>query len=495
VFVKQKQSGFALLLFMVVVIGYIIAGYSAGLTTSVQQVNEQKRLKNTKVLLEAKEALLSYALNYAVTGEINKMGKLPCPDHQIANSEGTQDSPCGGMGINAVGYFPYKTIGKGKIEDASGECLWYVVSGDYKNEAESKLLNWDSVGYLNLVDENGTLQHENNEDNFPVAFIISPGISIDQDRLPDGSLADCGGGNHTMASYLEGGSNIDYSTDLPASADTLWTFLTASAAASSSNVNYNDQVIAVYRDELWDRVAQIGQLNTDNNSPVDTLAETVTQQLANCLQVYGNHINNTDRTLPFAAPIDLTDYRSSSNYDDTASLLAGRFPQNINNSEAPGDGALNDIISNDTEFVFDGSSTGYCGTTGLAANEMFWKNWKDHFFYVVGDDFKPNSSPPALANRCDDNEKCITVDLNNNLAAVIFFAGEADAAQIRDWTPAIDNKNNIMSYLNGANTAFYDGSAVVDYSSFQDDFAYCVLFDDAQPSGSEFSILKCRDIP
>ncbi|MBT4194652.1 MAG: hypothetical protein HOE12_09980 [Gammaproteobacteria bacterium] len=100
-----------------------------------------------------------------------------------------------------------------------------------------------------------------------------------------------------------------------------------------------------------------------------------------------------------------------------------------------------------------------------------------------------------MANRCDDNEKCITVDLNNNLAAVIFFAGEADAAQIRDWTPAIDNKNNIMSYLNGANTAFYDGSAVVDYSSFQDDFAYCVLFDDAQPSGSEFSILKCRDIP
>ncbi len=154
---KQKQSGLALLLFMVVLIGFMIAGFSEGLTTSVQQLNEQKRLKNMKVLLDAKEALLSYAVNYIVDNKAENMGALPCPDAKVnISTEGNQDTNCGLIGVNSIGLFPFKSVGLGKIEDSSGQCLWYIVSGNYKNSPGYNLRNWDSTGgFINLVDENG----------------------------------------------------------------------------------------------------------------------------------------------------------------------------------------------------------------------------------------------------------------------------------------------------------------------------------------------------
>ena len=61
---KHKQSGFALLLFMVVLIGMgglVVQGYMKGISEEVKLNQFQK---NQKVLEQAKIALLQYAYNY-----------------------------------------------------------------------------------------------------------------------------------------------------------------------------------------------------------------------------------------------------------------------------------------------------------------------------------------------------------------------------------------------------------------------------------------------
>ena len=300
---KQTQKGFALLMFMVVMIGLVFFGVSELLNSSVMQKGEQSKAENLKVLQQAKEALLGYAVNYVVSNKIDKMGKLPCPDVDPtlpaiilleAGREGNQDNVCGSQGVNAIGYLPYKELGLGKLEDAASQCLWYAVSGDYKNSPAAGMLNWDSVGFLNVVDESGVKQHGASTDDFPVALIISPGASINKNRVSAPSLPNCKA-DHTLANYLEGGT-------MPAMADTLWSILNSSYLSAFENIAYNDQVIAIYKSEIWERIAKLGQLETNNVAPLGTLAETVTEQLAQCLSDYGNLVANANRTLPFAAP-------------------------------------------------------------------------------------------------------------------------------------------------------------------------------------------------
>ncbi|MCP4076562.1 MAG: hypothetical protein GY744_10285 [Gammaproteobacteria bacterium] len=511
---KQEQSGLALLLFMVVMIGFIIAGFSGFLASSVSQLNEQKKLKNMKALLEAKEALLSYAVDYTVRDigpgggadgnvDLYRMGKLPCPDANSAiNSEGGQDATCGLTGVNSYGYFPFKTLGRGKIEDASGECLWYVVSGDYKNNPNN-MVNRDSLGYLKLVDENDNLKHNASIDNFPIAFIISPGSTIDQDRLPNAALPDCRA-NYSLAEYLEDGPNINYSTDLPATTDTLWTFLTTSAAVSNSNENYNDQVIAIYRDEFWERINALNDFSFDNSAGVGTAVSTVerlTQSLAVCLASYGNA--DANRRLPNPAPLQLTDYRVNSNYDDDDPVLPippnplptryGRFPQVINYVAVP-------PIVTTNNFVLNSAGDSYCElATGTSYDEFFWKNWKDHFYYVVSEDFDSISATAPDASKCTVNN-CFTIDSKlNKVAAMVIYAGPVEPGKSRVWwwddatsSVLIDDKQDQTNYLENDNQVVYTG-AVQDYvmATSPNDYSYCVEYDNVTFT---LSAVKCADL-
>ncbi len=61
----KTQSGFALLMMMVVLIGVASVGLSGILDSSVKYSGELKKADNRRVLLDAKEALLSYAMDYA----------------------------------------------------------------------------------------------------------------------------------------------------------------------------------------------------------------------------------------------------------------------------------------------------------------------------------------------------------------------------------------------------------------------------------------------
>jgi len=501
---KQEQSGLALLLFMVVMIGFIIAGFSGLLTSAVEQQSEKKRIENLKVLLEAKESLLSYSVNYAISGDLVEMGKLPCPDVTDtvfpSDIEGNQDNPCGARGVNSIGYFPFRTLGSGKTEDSSNECLWYVVSGDYKNQAQSNLLNWDTVGYLNMVDENGSLSHASSEDEFPIAFIISPGATISQDRTPDVALPKCRS-NYTATSYLEGGPNIDYGTELPATADTLWEILTTSAAANQEDVDYNDQVVAIYKNELWDRVRQVNDLAFNNTSAAlpTSKIELLTKTLAECLAAYGN-ANLAGRLLPYHAPLDLDpanldldEYGANSNYDDDITRRYGRFPQLLDNS-----------VINTANFILDTAGLSYCENlipaTVTDYDELFWKNWKDHFFYIVSEDFDSSSPTLSDATKCDTGAgglSCISIDTKaDKIAAIVIFSGEKIVGQNRVWwwddvssTVVVDDKGaTISNYLEG-DLATVDHTGSQNFTMTTTDYVYCVEYNN--PS---LTAIKCSDL-
>jgi hypothetical protein len=525
----KNQTGFALLLMLVVLIGVASLGLSNILEFSVKHRDERNKTENTRVLLEAKEALLSYAVNYAVKNDMGKMGRLPCPDKSSAGTEGNQDPNCGGPRKNTFGLFPFKSLGKGKLEDASNECLWYIVSGDYKENFPSKLLNWDAVGYLNLVDENGILKHGALANDFPIAFIISPGATINQARSKDASFPECKASNN-IVNYLEGGPSIDYATDLLATADTLWEILTTPESASLGNVNYNDQVVAVYRDELWDRVKLLGDLSFNNEAGVEVASkiELLTKSLAECIAAYGNEALNVYGQLPYPAPVDLDptnadqdEYRNEDNYDDSNAIRYGRFPQ-----------VLDDSVRGSPSFVLDVTTVpasvpattvkSYCerlipvlpSDPPLVTDydEGFWNNWKDHFFYVVSEDFDSNPGPPTPTPK--DGTKCtagncITINGGEDkVAAMVLFAGEVQVGQNRIWwwdepsaSVGSDFKSSVSNYLETGNKDVYlTGIKNYTISNFDEgelDYQYCVEYQNVSTKATsdyQFVAIKCSDL-
>ncbi len=510
----QSSAGFALLLMIVVLIGVASIGLSSILTNSVKHSNEQRSAENRKILLEAKEVLLSYAVDYALTADFGDIGELPCPDAApnlppllpVNAREGVPDNVCSLQGANTIGYFPFKRLDKGKFEDSVGECLWYVVSGAYKNSPDD-LRNWDSLGYLNLVDESGNLLHAVTEDDYPIAFIISPGASLSQNRAPNAALPGCNS-NYNIAAYLEGGPNINYAVDLPNTADTLWSILTTSQASKLDNVNYNDQVVAIYKSEWWDRVKSLGSLSFNNaqGAIATTPLELLTQSLAECIAAYGNNAANLAGQLPYPAPIDLVvgnndqnEYRSKANYDDSNIIWHGRFPQVLDNS-----------IWNVANFVFDSTAAqSYCEAAGVTPYDGdFWNHWKDHFFYIVSDDFDSAAGPTPRDNtKCIVNN-CITVNGGaDKVAAMVLFAGEAQLGQNRTWwwddpnaLASIDSKSLISNYMEGGNQTVYAAApqdyAISNPANGEFDYQYCVEYvsNGAAIPSYQFVALKCSDL-
>lgn len=505
--IQRSQSGLALLIFVVILLGSSLVLLSGSLIQGISQQEVNKKKVNIDNLKEAKEALLSYSLKYRIDNKVDEMGILPCPDVKDVSAiasdvEGISDGACGTKGVNTVGYFPYKTIGIGKAVDAYQECLWYVVSGNYKNEPYG-LLNRDSNGYLNLVDENGLFQHGTNPDDYPLALIISPGKNIDQDRDEVTDLRNCKA-NYNIDEYLEfftAGAQKKYSTELANTSDTDWEVLQPSASSLLESVGYNDQVIALYRDEFWDVIQRNGDLDFDTTAliPPSTAIENLTRSLAECIAAYGNNGANIAKLLPYPSPVDINvtntlqdEYSNSNNYDDDATILQGRFPQNVNSS-----------LWNDSNFVSNnGPGTSYCEPPRIATayDEDFWENWKDHFFLVVSDDFQSNSVVTAGA-KCSGagaSVGCITVDnkVNDRVAAMVIYSGHAEAGVDRNWhwdsvnnVANIDNKSLVSNYLEGDNSITYAG-AFKNINLVTTDYAYCVEYD----ATFILNVIKCADL-
>jgi hypothetical protein len=454
-----NQRGVALLLFLVVLIAIAGIFVSNLLSKKAAEVTLKKIDHDYGVLRKAKQALLSYAVDYSLTTySYDDMGRLPCPDLRTSGpaTTGVQDSPCGARHMNSAGFLPWKTLGIADLRDSSSECLWYVVSGDYKTGPNANMRNEDSNGLLQVQDENGQLYHGLNPGDRPIALIIAPGGALKgQSHLPD-----CRG-NSNEDDYLESGGSVTYSTAHDASiADKIWTYVYGTASSRLENSNFNDKMVWITKDEYWDTVKALNDL--DINVPGSEI-EQLTADLTQCFADYANDgapspsAVNENFWLPWPADINLAEYRNDADtagvngYIDqnNASSLIGRLPQSVFESDSEEFKlTLSQVATHaDKTDIFESCLT--------AERKEFWRNWKDHFFYVVSSDFEMvDGSTASLSARCALAGDCLNVStiagvpVSKKIAAIVFYSGSVVNAQSRNSPPVdIAEKNILSNYL------------------------------------------------
>jgi hypothetical protein len=450
---KINQIGVALLLFLVVLIAIAGSVVSNLLGMKAAEVSQKKIDYDYELLRKAKQALLSYAVNYSVTTNSNvDMGRLPCPDLRTTGTPttGVQDSPCGDMRTNSVGFLPWKTLGVDSFRDSSSECLWYVVSGDYKTRPNPGMRNEDSNGLLQVQDENGQLYHGVNPGDRPIALIISPGgILQGQSRLPDCQ------GNSNENDYLESGGSVTYTTDHASIADKIWTYVYGTASSRLENLNFNDKMVWITKDEYWDGIKATNALDTNTASPGSEI-EQLTADLIQCFSTYANDVDNENFWLPWPADINITEYRNDADttgmngYIDqnNAPLLIGRLPQSISNSD------MEETFLTGSSVIAHTNKADIFDSCLTVERKALWRNWKDHFFYVVSQDFKIGGPTVTLSARCAVMGDCLNVStiagvlVSSKIAAIVFFSGSVVNGQSRNSPPVdLDEKNILSNYL------------------------------------------------
>jgi len=492
---NHKQTGLALLiLVMVLVIGaitYVVSGIS------LDTIEQDRKLHTQQVLKQAKQALIAYAVNHADgagSGDPGEFGILPCPDITAASSEGNQDPTCGSGAAsgakNVIGFFPWKAVELPPLYDGDGTCLMYAVSSTYKNKFPATMLNEDTYGMFQVVDSTDAITQGVNAEDRPVAIVFAPGKALLGQARAFTANTDCGQNYGNVTAYLEGNGVTDNGV-LSTTDNDIDQFIHATATSINEATPYNDRFITITRDEIWSAIVA--------RSDFQNKMEDLTEALAICLAKYANDninvgagsndvpyniddSNDTGRRLPWPVKLDLSgasfaDNDSYTDDDDMEGVLgdgfAGRYPYRVNKSNT-------DLALGGTDVLFD---RGVCGATGPLtngnvvdlsdANSEFRKlyfNWKDHFFYILSDAYKPVAG--GSINECNGNT-CVSVDgvtLADKRAGIVIYAGTRSDDVISDVTdafeyieatndanfPVYDNPNPVVINENGGNEYQYN---------------------------------------
>jgi hypothetical protein len=335
----------------------------------------------------------------------------------------------------------------------------------YKQSPETAMLNEDTNGFLQIVDNTATPVRGLAPDERFVAIIFSAGNALTGQARASLAATNCGGDYANVGSYLDGDGVTDNAT-LLMSADTVDQFIHATATSATEAVPYNDQFITISRKELWASISTSDDfINKMRN---------LTQALAECMSSYAS--NNTFDRLPYPAPMNLADYRENSNYDDNpdgASGYAGRLPFIVDHSNTIITGVGGNVLF--TQGACD-TTNGISQDLNIADSEYrrLWQNWKDHFFYVVSKDF----SPAATSASCSG--ECISVG-GIQRAGVVIFSGSRLGAQVRTGPvgPDTNTKQHIINYLeNGNELVFPDiggnGSYAKVNPANSNDIMFCI---------------------
>jgi len=258
----KQQSGAVVLAFMLI----LVTGTSYLLLNRLNNYSSNARDTETQIaLLEAKKALLSYAMNYPELRNNAEKGPgfLPCP---AQNETGDPASGCAVSTGTTLGRLPYKILGLSDFRESGGELLWYAVSDNYKNtQSNDTVINSETPGLLSVDGGNDI-----------VAVIISPGSPVvSQDSRPSINKSD----------YLE---------DVNANND-------AATFATSGAGEFNDRVITITRQELMAVVEQrvINEIravltNYFNDYVAYPWMATFADPKADSRRLMGTHSGNAD---------------------------------------------------------------------------------------------------------------------------------------------------------------------------------------------------------
>lgn len=446
-----RQRGAALMVMLVILVVGIAAVLVNSLTAaSIQNARQQQ---TSVVLAQAKAALIGYAITYADTHSSQVPGYLPCPDYGGGNPEGSAEPVCGVKDASVIGRLPWATLDVSTLRDGDGECLWYAVSGTYKNNPKTGLMNWDTNGQFQVYSPDGTQLA-----NQVVAVIFAPGAVLPgQNRT--GTAAPICGGNYTASYYLDNDAVHGINNSNVAAGN----FIQGTSAGS-----VNDQMVFITRQDIWNAIQK--------RSDFMTTLTGMTRQVASCIAWYGsNNPNNDNYSLPWPAPLSLSDYTSDNNYNDSGGIYAGRIPYDLYTS--------NNTTHNSMYSDYLLPSTVQSGTCPGWSPSYYawWTNWKDHLFYAISKEY----GPIPYNNDTNNCGTCVQVS-GQKYAAVVMFAGQALTGQSRS------NKSQLSAYLEGLNYSSYPNSG--GNSSYQggvttstfDDILFCIK----QPSSHTLTAVQ-----
>lgn len=416
----NSQRGAALLILLLLAIVAVTTFYLSSLNT--QRLRNDKVYSTQEALFEAKTALIGHALT-SQQGSPGRYGLLPCPDKGVSVAEGAEQGDCGNNNGSQLGRFPWRSLETPALRDGEGECLWYVVSNDYKKSNESAMLNGDTPGSIQLLGNDGiTVLQGATLAEQPIAAIIAPGKAIaTQDRENDNSspgVRECGG-NYDPTNYLEDVEDIE---DVDNAADETPPGSPHKLALGKyGSATLNDIILPLFRHEIFGMIVESQAFRNDVRLLIEGLGE--------CLIEYSE---NNGGPLPNAAPVELGNYGNESDYQMQADTYFGRFP------------------------YFDELDT----CLDSPAREMR-NNWKDHIFYVTEKEAITN--PSSLV--CGGSQ-CFSVNGGaRDYAAIVFFAGEPlaelDPPQQRV-TTGDEAKADLYNYLEGSNFSNYEDGDYTD---------------------------------
>jgi hypothetical protein len=261
---SKHQAGFALLIFLVVMMGLGGIALTGFAQKTIKEVQNERLNHNKQILERAKHALLMYAYRYP---DFNARGpgRLPCPYDEVdgySTGASASEAIC-----NEVGRLPRLTVQlnfEEEAKDATGEYLWYAVSGEFRNIAPrdfgvstngDNVVNSNSLGTISIFDQTGALIYAGDTDGV-AAVIIAPGSPLSRDENNDG-VYEYSQVRGTVAekedprNYLDTFQDIDNSAFLNASIANGDGFILGPVFDNTTNtIVINDDFVIITADEV-----------------------------------------------------------------------------------------------------------------------------------------------------------------------------------------------------------------------------------------------------
>ncbi len=281
----KKQRGVVLLIMAIIM---ILAASTFLLTrVSVDELRIERQNDTATALKNAKQALLAYAVsNWTLIGEGGKLGKLPCPDYNNSPAEGQEDGNCGNAYANAIGYYPWNTVGSDILSDSSGSCLLYAVSPAYKKSYPAAL-NPDSFGQFQIVDSSGVVIQGTSPEDRPIAVIIAPGGTLPGQARNNNDTTVCGFDYNNIAAYLDNNGITDNAAINTGVDNVIDRFVQMSPGSDTEANPVNDRLVTITYNEFWDALQ-----STITSTEFDNRMRELTEALALCFAEFGKENTN-----------------------------------------------------------------------------------------------------------------------------------------------------------------------------------------------------------
>lgn len=396
----------------------------------------------------AKEALIGYALTYSENHEGQPQGYFPCPDR---DGDGSGDSPCSGAGRSVLGRLPWRTLGLPTLRDSAGECLWYAVSGRFKNSPKQTITS-DSDGLLVVENVSGMRSVGTTENEYAIAIVFAPGDAVaSQTReLTAGTETDCGSRTPTDAAnqpsnYLESLNGVDNAQGTKSNAmlgepggEPLPTanpsvFVKAPLERDiSGSAFFNDEMIVI--------------APSDIRHVYERMNRWVAKKVGACLESYAGDVLNGGR-YPWPAVLDGS---ALPDFDDDVGQRFGRVPNILDDTAAAGMSAVWPLDPSPgiplTTVPRPECFNTLLGSVGQAWYWWWWEDWREMVFFAVDDEFRPGALAIASPTLSLDS-----VPLE--IATIVSGRRLDTLLQVR--SNAAD-KGDVRNYLEGANLPLSD---------------------------------------